>query len=231
VLSTLQQAYVAPDEVNEEAIDAVGVVTETQLEEEEKLRKRRYLRRGIILFILLVVAVVVPVVVVQGNGGGITVEVNATDSPSEAPSMAPTSSTFAQLLSTIEVLYGEENSVLFVERFSDEESAQFRAADWAANVAPIGLSGEDPRMVNRYALATLYFATNGDDWFNCGRDSTNCETTQEWLTSENECNWYAIECADPDNGDYSVVNIFFRKYLHKSWLMCMSNTSTSLPWL
>lgn len=220
------KAYVAPDEVTEEAIEALGVVTETQLEEEEKLRKRRYLRRGIILFILLVIVVVVPVVVVQSNSEGVTVEVNATDSPSEAPSMAPTTSNFAQLLSTIEGLYGED-STLFEERFSDEESPQFRAAVWAANEAPIGLTGDDPRMINRYALATLYFATNGDDWVNCGRDSTNCDATQEWLTADSECDWYAIECADPDNGDYSIIKIFFRKYLqfdlhapHKPYLRC-----------
>jgi hypothetical protein len=75
-------------------------------------------------------------------------------------------------------------------------------------------------MVTRYALATLYFATNGDNWVQCGRDSTNCDVTQEWLTAENECDWYAIECADPENGDYSVVKIFFRKY---SMVSCVMN--------
>lgn len=203
----------APDEVDEEAIDALGVVTETQLEEEDKLRKRRYLRRGIVIFLLLIVVAVVPAVVVQNNknGGGTTVVVNVTDSPTEAPSTSPTTSNFAELLSTIEGLYGDNNG-LFEESFSDPESPQYQAAVWAANDAPVGLTGADPRMVSRYALATLYFATNGDAWGRCGRDSTNCDVSQEWLTAEDECDWYAIECADPANGNYSVVKVFFRKY-------------------
>jgi hypothetical protein len=207
------QAYVAPDVVDEVAIDALGVVTETQLEEEEKMRKRRYLRRGVGLFALLVVVAVVPAVVVQKNkNGGVTVEVNMTESPTGSPSMSPTTSTFAELLSTIEGLYGDDTA-MFEASFADPDSPQYRAAVWAANEAPIGLSGDDPRMVSRYALATFYFATNGDDWIQCGRGSTSCDASREWLTAENECEWYAIECSsDNADGDYSVVKVFFRKY-------------------
>jgi hypothetical protein len=133
------------------------------------------------------------------------------EAPSAAPSEAPTSDTFGELVSTIEELYGETNSDLFLEVFSNSESPQYKAATWAADVAPLGLSGSDPRMVSRYALSTLYFALGGDEWEICGRGSTSCTTSEEWLTAENECDWYAIECSDPAGGDYSVVEIFFRK--------------------
>jgi len=45
-------------------------------------------------------------------------------------------------------------------------------------------------------LATFYFATNGDEWTKCGRESAHCSQSQEWLTAENECNWYGIKCND-----------------------------------
>jgi hypothetical protein len=205
------QAYVAPNQVEEEAIDALGVVTESQLEKEDKLKKRRYLLGGICLFVIVLLVIIIPVVVTQGKGSGDAVFVNKTEAPTTAPSEAPTSDIFSELVSTIEELYGETNGDLFLETFTNSQSPQYRAASWAADVAPLGLSGSDPRMISRYALSTLYFALGGDEWEICGRDSTSCSTSEEWLTAENECDWYAIDCNDPSSGDYSVTEIFFRK--------------------
>ena len=179
----------APTPVDEEAIDALGVVTESQLEKEYKAKKRQYLIRGICCFVFLLLVIVIPVAVVQSNKSGGTIGVDVTEAPSQAPSMAPTSTTYTELLSAIEDLYGDGNDELFAESFANTESPQSQAAKWAADVAPIGLSGQDPRMISRYALATLYFATNGDDWKRCGRDSTECDLSREWLTAENECDW------------------------------------------
>jgi len=39
-----------------------------------------------------------------------------------------------------------------------------------------------PRLLQRYALATLYYATN---------PSSNWKTTSSWLTDTSECNWYS----------------------------------------
>mmetsp|Transcript_4608 Transcript_4608/g.8543 ORF Transcript_4608/g.8543 Transcript_4608/m.8543 type:complete len:395 (-) Transcript_4608:107-1291(-) len=97
----------------------------------------------------------------------------------------------------------------FSEAFSDSQSPQYRAAIWAADVAPVEST---ERMISRYALATFYFALNGDDWDKCGRGSTDCDLSEEWLTAENECDWYAVECRDPVNGDYTVEEIFFRPH-------------------
>lgn len=51
----------------------------------------------------------------------------------------------------------------------------------------------DARKIQRYALAVLYFATNGDaSWIN----------SEGWLTDENECTWYTSSVNDvctPEN--------------------------------
>jgi hypothetical protein len=204
------QAYVA-GQVEDEAIEALGVVTESQLEAEENQKKRKYLIRGIALFVALLVVVIVPVVVVQWNkdGPGPPVELNITESPTFAPSSAPSSSTYFELLTTLMGLY--DDTELFAATFDDPSSPQYKAAVWAADIAPLGLSGSSPRMISRYSLAVLYFSTNGDEWARCGRGSTQCDVSEEWLTAESECDWYAITCKDPTNDDYTVLRIFFRK--------------------
>jgi hypothetical protein len=40
----------------------------------------------------------------------------------------------------------------------------------------------------RYALATFYYSTNGDDWTN----------DAGWLTGANECMWFGVTCTGND---------------------------------
>jgi hypothetical protein len=205
---------VAPVHVEEEeAIQALDVVTETQLKEEDSRKRRRYLLCGLGTLTILLIVVIVPVVITQKNKSKTVEIVNITDTPTDTPSESPTSSIFVELLSNIEQEYGQENESLFVAAMSDENSSQYKAAVWAADHMPSDVSGSDTRMISRYALASLYFSTNGDDWEVCGRGSTNCPPPNKWLDAENECDWYAVECEDPSSGDYSVVRIEFRKSL------------------
>jgi len=154
-----------------------------------------------------------------------TVGYDVSIAPSQPPSASPTTtSTFAELLSTLESLYescdGAEN---FATVFANESSPQHLAASWAADSASIvGINGDDVRMINRFALATLYFATNGDEWYMCGRGSTFCDASQEWLTGENECDWHAIGCEDDD---FHITDIFFPTNGEKS-----NNIRGTLPY-
>lgn len=197
----------------EDVVQAAGVVTEAAIEEEDKRKQSRYLRIGMAVFCILLVAIVVPVaVLVPGNGDDQFVG-NVTEIPSQAPSSPPTSSTFADLLSTLKILYADDEA--YEKAFSDYGTPQFQAASWAADEDSQELSGSDPRMISRYALATFYFSTNGDDWTRCGRGSTNCDEGREWLTASDECDWLAIECTDSVN--HSVKDIFFRKFTFSSF--------------
>jgi hypothetical protein len=199
----------------EDVVQAAGVVTEAAIEEEDKRKQSRYLRIGMAGFCILLVAIVVPVAVLVPGKGDDKFTGYFTEIPSQAPSSPPTSSTFADLLSTLKILYADDEA--YEKAFSDYGTPQFQAASWAADEDSQGLSGSDPRMISRYALATFYFSTNGDDWTRCGRGSTNCDEDREWLTASNECAWLAIECADPDNRDFSVEEVFFRKFTFSSF--------------
>jgi len=62
----------------------------------------------------------------------------------------------------------------------DPASPQSAALQWLRR--PINEGFSDARMLQRYALAVLYFATGGD--------TGNWITTSLWLTGSNECLWY-----------------------------------------
>ena len=76
---------------------------------------------------------------------------------------------------------------------------------------PSGLAINDDtnrrRLVQRYALASLYFSTEGNNWNLCGRNSPSCGSTP-WLTNGTECDWFVVKC---DAGSDVVAEINFRK--------------------
>ena len=196
------QAYVAGD-TDENAVKATEVVTEAQIEQEEKVEQSRLLRRGMCIFCILIIAIVVPISIVV-PGGNETEIIELSEAPSLAPSSSPTGAVFFSLIQNLQIMYQDTEE--YDKAFSDPTSPQLRAAEWASYEDPHGLSGDDPRMISRYALAAFYFATKGDDWDRCGRDSTNCDAENEWLTAPNECDWLAIECHE---GGFSIKDIFF----------------------
>jgi len=61
----------------------------------------------------------------------------------------------------------------------DSASPQFLALDWIANRDLFQIDPSDPLLIQRYALAVLYFATNGDEWKN----------QLKWLSGDHECQW------------------------------------------
>lgn len=51
-----------------------------------------------------------------------------------------------------------------------------------------------PTVQQRYALATMYYSTNGDDW----------AETSGWLTGANECMWFGISCGSDQVTDIAL---------------------------
>ena len=190
------------------------VFTEEEIAEEENIRKTRFLWGGICCFCILVIAVVVPLVVLAPSDkedNYIAVETFPTESPTlvptRAPSIPPTPGAVVELLLELEVLYPSFED--YQAAFSSSDTPQYKALFWATGEGnPLGLSSVDPRLISRYALATFYFATNGDDWVRCSRDGVNCDPGEEWLLAEDECGWLAVTC---EEGTTDVTQIFFRK--------------------
>jgi hypothetical protein len=65
----------------------------------------------------------------------------------------------------------------------DSSDPYVLGATWVTNVD--GFNGKEHTIV-RYALAVLYYATNGTQWYN----STN------WLSNEYYCNWHGVVCCE-----------------------------------
>lgn len=64
------------------------------------------------------------------------------------------------------------------EALQDPDSPQSQALQWLQSAANDGISTEEGYL-QRYALATFYYSTNGDGW----NDKT------AWLSNTNECSW------------------------------------------
>ena len=63
----------------------------------------------------------------------------------------------------------------------DQSSPQSAALNWLQN--PINENYSDSRLLQRYALATLYYATNPNN--------NSWKSTSSWLSDTNECDWYS----------------------------------------
>jgi hypothetical protein len=70
---------------------------------------------------------------------------------------------------------------------ADIHSPQFRAYAWLVADESYAQVYIVQRILQRYALATLYFATDGPHWLN----------NEKWLSLSHECDWYGVTgCPD-----------------------------------
>lgn len=126
-------------------------------------RNRCYMFAGLVL--IGVVGLIIGLTVNKGE----TVE--ATAAPSQSPSMAPTS--FAEGF-----LWSLPDSTQKAIAES-EETPQARAYNWIVNDAALP-QYPDWRVIQRFALATFYYATKGEDWY----------VNTNWLEyGVHECDW------------------------------------------
>lgn len=206
-----------PDQEQGNAVAALDIYTQDELEEEEENRKRRMLWLGGVVFCVLIIAVVVTVLSLAPEDETIGEVIETSESPTGVPSSAPTPAAILELLAELEGRY--PNPEMYEAAFNDVNTPQYQALLWATNEGnPDNLEGAHPRMINRYALATFYFATNGNAWARCSKDGTNCEEGGSWLLAADECGWLAITC---DANTQDVTQIFFRKLLLASFFLLL----------
>jgi len=73
-------------------------------------------------------------------------------------------------------------------------SSQIKALNWLVYDDRRHICPDNHNLVQRYVLAVIYFATNGDGWFTCTwNQSTPCDG-QPFLSAVSECDWGGIEC-------------------------------------
>jgi hypothetical protein len=85
----------------------------------------------------------------------------------------------------------------------DPTTIQGKAANWLIGQDELLVCPDDKKLIQRFALAVIYFATNGDDWLQCSAnpmatDACGSEDpfigASRFLSGENECEWAGISC-------------------------------------
>ena len=77
---------------------------------------------------------------------------------------------------------------------------QGRATEWIIQDDLAGICPDNPKLIQRWALAVMYFSTGGDDWTECFMDDVSCPTSltflgdDAFLSESNECEWAGISC-------------------------------------
>jgi hypothetical protein len=133
--------------------------------------KRRIL--AAVIVVVLVVAVTVGVVLSK-NGDESKEPMPSptlTESPTAAPSAASIVDQFLNGLPAYSVSLAE----------NDTASPQANALRWLRDDPQYNEYQDVHRLNQRYALAVLFYSTNGESWNN----------TDGWLSDDNECEWYA----------------------------------------
>jgi hypothetical protein len=154
--------------------DAV-VETPEQIEEERDKKEFKKEMWAVIACIIVVIGVSVGVAVAVTSGGDDDVPISAL-SPTAAPKadIAYLSDRAVTLKPVLEYL-SSDPSVL-----EDPTTPQYGALVWLADLDEAVIDPADSlRLETRYALATIYYATDGDNWFqNLG-----------FLSPMHECDW------------------------------------------
>ena len=107
--------------------------------------------------------------------------------PSFMPTVSNTSSAMIWFINSV-TLSGNFATYPIPPDSSGSATSEERALAWLIQEAPLKLSAENEsdrnRLVQRYALLTLWYSLNGDAWVK----------NDGWLVAEDECSWYGIEC-------------------------------------
>jgi hypothetical protein len=112
---------------------------------------------------------------------------------STTPSSAPTS--LQVYLKDLLSAAAPDSLISMSDDFSSPQAAAF---EWL-KLNTIRATQPDRIILQRFALATLYYSTSGDQW----------RRSDGWLTEENECFWYTRSLLSPCNslGEYTHLNL------------------------
>ncbi|GKY92920.1 hypothetical protein MPSEU_000261000 [Mayamaea pseudoterrestris] len=103
--------------------------------------------------------------------------------PTFAPTLQPTTSSRRQALLEVLVPVSLDNGT----SLQTPGSPQYKALDWS--LTNNNIDDNTARVVQRYALATLYYSTNS-----LADNSRSWLNTSGWLSSDDECTWYGVKC-------------------------------------
>jgi hypothetical protein len=122
---------------------------------------------------------------------------NPSNAPSTSPSTTPSSAPTSLQVFLLDLLTeaAPESVIRILDDFNSPQANAFGWLELNTNRA----TQSDPIILQRFALATLFYSTSGDQW----------RRNDGWLTEENECLWYTRSLLSPCNavGEYTHLNL------------------------
>ncbi|CAB9517186.1 Leucine Rich Repeat [Seminavis robusta] len=158
-----------------EELDPVMGDRNQEEHKQQRRRKTHFILGTMVLFVMVaIVAIVLGIVLSKQGKENDTKEPPTSATPTDMPSQNPTSHD-DYIMSLL-----PEHSILGIQQ--NPESPQSKAWQWLIEQDRDSLQiFSDDRILQKYALATLYFATEGESWTH----------NDNWLNrSIHECEWY-----------------------------------------
>jgi len=147
---------------DEEAVEHVAT------ENESKTKKNVLIVGAILLAVAIAIGVGIGV---SSSSSNLPPALPATTGPAPSPTLAPVPLERDAIAALIQARSASTS-------FSDSSSPQSQSLDWILS-DPFSSDGlSEDRLVQRFAMATLYYSTNGNNWDHGG-----------WVESKNECDW------------------------------------------
>ena len=160
-----------------------------------------------------------------------------TASPTKSPTALPVASDFPSAVPSVSVaptipcnmdeemrrqmifnILTVDNDVTPAAEINDVGSSANLAFEWLVGEDALYLCPDEPKIIQRYVLAKIYFQSNGDDWLQCSRPGNVCAPGSsdfgplggaDWLSPVNECDWAFLRC----NNDNCITHIEVGKYI------------------
>lgn len=85
----------------------------------------------------------------------------------------------------------------------DVNTPQGLATEWLLSQDSRKICPDDPKILQRWVLAVMYFSTGGEQWLQCSNNilaTDDCgneepfEAEQRFLSAFHECEWAGIDC-------------------------------------
>ena len=111
---------------------------------------------------------------VEMSPSDLSMKPSSSPSPTISPTNRPSNERSIQIRTRIEGEGGTSATLL-----DDFSSGQSKALTWLTFEDSMQLDPTDENLLQRYALATIYFATQGERWY----------ISHNWLTDADECVW------------------------------------------
>lgn len=168
-------------------------------------RRRNVVIAGMLLIVASLTALVLGVTLYDQGGQprGVSGLTTGEQSPTTAPTIAPTSQTLLQYLQQESLLDGSE--------LEDTSTYQYKAYTWLASTPYESLS--DYAILQRFTLACIYYATfqvrtlYTDAVYGYEKEIPPWNKTTNWLSStKDECSWFGILCND--NGEVVDIELY-----------------------